>query len=29
MAPAAGKVASVNVDKGSSVESGTVLCVIE
>ena len=29
MASKAGKVVSVNVDKGATVESGSVLCVIE
>ena len=29
MAPRAGKIVSVNVEKGAAVESGAVLCVIE
>ena len=29
MCPCDGKVASVNTSKGSSVESGTLLCVIQ
>ncbi len=28
MAPKAGKVTSVNVQKGATVESGTLLCVV-